>query len=267
MSSQPASSPKSELRVQTLGQLAIFRGRERLPENAWGREKARHLFQYFITYRQRLITRERIVAELWPDLEFDRAARDFKVALNALNAALEPDRPPRTLSQYVARQGASYGLNPETPIGLDVAEFESGIAAGSRAERRNRRQAIELYRPALQLYQGEYLPDLLYVDWTSVERERLASLFLTAASRLSGLLLEEGETVEMVMWCQKVISIDNCWEEAYRLLMRGHMVNGNRPLAIRAYRQCRQILDDELGLEPMAETTGLYEQILSGEGI
>ena len=55
----------------------------------WGREKARQLFQYMVTHWRQLVLKERIVAELWPELDPDRADRDFKVALNALNSALE----------------------------------------------------------------------------------------------------------------------------------------------------------------------------------
>ncbi|MCI0395938.1 MAG: bacterial transcriptional activator domain-containing protein [Chloroflexi bacterium] len=258
--------PVGELYVQTLGRFAIWQNGERRPDNVWGRDKARQLFQYLITYRRRFTIKERIMDDLWPALDPDKADRDFKVALNALNTALQPDRPSRTLSVYVARQGASYGLNGEAPIRLDVTEFEDGLAAGSRAEGNDRPGAIAHYQEALKLYQGEYLPDTIYEDWASAERERLAALYLSGATRLARLLLEEGSIVEMLMWCQRVIALDPCWEEAYRLLMRGHMANGNRPLAMRVYRQCRAALAEELGIEPMAETIRLYEQVVAGEG-
>jgi DNA-binding SARP family transcriptional activator len=45
--------------------------------------------------------------------------------------------------------------------------------------------------------------------------------------------------------------------------MRGHMANGNRPLALRVYKQCRSALAEDLGIEPMAETIRLYEEIVN----
>ena len=114
------------------------------------------------------------------------------------------------------------------------------------------------------MYHGEYLPDAIYEDWSSGERERLAALYLTGAGHLARLLLDEGELIEAIDWSQKVLAVDNCWEDAYRLLMRAHVANGNRPLAIRTYRQCQEALANELGLEPMAETTGLFNQINAG---
>ena len=66
------------------------------------------------------------MVDLWPELDAVRADRDFKVALNALNEALQPDRPARSLSVYMARQGTSYGLNLEANI--VVAEKKQVLA-------------------------------------------------------------------------------------------------------------------------------------------
>jgi two-component SAPR family response regulator len=148
------------LTVHTLGYFGVWRGETRLEEKAWGREKARQLFQYLITHRRRFIVKERIVDDLWPELDAGRADRDFKVALNALNEALQPDRPARSLSVYMARQGTSYGLNLEAPIRVDMDVFEEGLTAGSQLAGQDRPGAIASYRQALEQYQGDYLPDV-----------------------------------------------------------------------------------------------------------
>ena len=83
---------QAALRVQTLGGFRVWcEGTEILP-TAWGREKAIHLFQFFITMRRQFVHKEQIIDRLWPDMEIDKGDRDFKVALNALNRALEPHR-------------------------------------------------------------------------------------------------------------------------------------------------------------------------------
>lgn len=252
------------VRVQTLGRFAVWRDGVLLPETAWGREKARQLMMYLVTNNGRFLPKEQIVDELWPELPPKKADRDFKVALNALNTALQPERPLRSLSAYIARQGTSYGLDTTAPLQLDVQQFEAGLTSGSQQEKDAPANAIAHYQGALQLYQGDYLPDALYEDWASSERERLALLYLSGATRLARLLLAAGETVEMVLWCQRVLAIDPCWEEAYRLLMQGHMKNGNRPLAIKTYQQCQTVLDRELGIPPMAETTRLFATVIGG---
>ncbi len=266
-------SQKPLLTVQTLGHFRVWRqdGTE-IAAAEWGREKARTLFQYLVTRRRVLTPKERAAFDLWPDLDGERADRDFKVALNALLKALEPERRPRAESRFIQRQGTAYGLVPAL-CAVDADRFTALVSAGARAESADPERAIVHYRAAVDLYQGDYLPDALYADWASAERERLLTLYLSSASRLAGLLLERQavstverrEAQQAITLAEAVLARDPCWEEAYRVLMHAHQQRGNRPQAIRAYQRCVRALREELGLEPMPETTRLYRRIRDGE--
>jgi hypothetical protein len=48
-------------------------------------------------------------------------------------------------------------------------------------------------------------------------------------------------------------------------MMRLLVMSGRRSAALVQYETCRQVLEDELGVEPTWETTSLYEQIRKGE--
>src|SRR5690606_21859583 len=50
-----AISAKVALHVQTLGGFRVWRGGDEVPTTAWGREKAIHLFQFFITMRRQYV--------------------------------------------------------------------------------------------------------------------------------------------------------------------------------------------------------------------
>jgi LuxR family maltose regulon positive regulatory protein len=256
-------SQSPNLYIETLGQFTLYSDGVPLGDDIWKRKKARMLFQYLITSRTGFTARERIFDDLWPELDLARADRDFKVALNALNSALDPARSSREISHYIQRQGSSYGIKQTAPMVIDVDRFERLLLAGSKGESTSPEQAISDYRHGLELYKGEYLPDRIYDDWSSSERERLTSLFLLSATRLSSLLLAEGQTVELINWCHRVIDIDPLWEEAYRLQMMAHLSTGNRPLVIQIYKLCQEILESELGVPPMEETTRLYDLAVS----
>jgi len=85
--------------------------------------------------------------------------------------------------------------------------------------------------------------------------------------RLAALLLHRQGYQESIHLCQAVLVIDRYWEEAYRVMMIAHALRGNRPLAMRAYEQCRAALDEGLDLLPMAETTAIYTRIARGEPV
>ena len=254
------------LHVQTLGGFRVWHQGAEVPTTAWGREKAIHLFQFFITMRRQYVHKEQIMDRLWPDLDIDKGDRDFKVALNSINRALEPEREPRSEPLFVRRYGLAYGLDFEN-VWLDTEAMELLISAGNQAtlgSTPNPDFAIACYEAAVQLYHGDYLPERRYEDWTSAERERLQLLALNTMTTLAELLLQK-MPLESIRLTQRVLSIDLVWEDAYRIQMRAFAAQRNRPMALRTYQRCREVLAEEFGVDPLPETSELYDQILNDE--
>lgn len=261
-----AISAKVALHIQTLGGFRVWRNGEEVPTTAWGREKAIHLFQFFITMRHQYVHKEQIMDRLWPDLDIEKGDRDFKVALNSINKALEPEREPRSDPLFVKRYGLAYGIDFEN-VWLDTEAMELLISAGNQATLGAKPAhdfAIACYEAAVQLYHGDYLPERRYEDWTSAERERLQLLALNTMTTLATLLLQRAP-LESIRLAQRVLAIDPVWEDAYRVQMRAFVSQRNRPLALRTYQRCVEVLSDEFGVDPLPETTDLYEQILNDQ--
>ncbi len=251
-----------QLRVQTLGAFRVWRGADEVDPREWQRDKARHLFQLLLIERGRWLQRDEIVERLWPNLTPDAANRDFKVALNALNKALEPARPADAALAFVEREGTAYRLPPSADVWLDIIAFERECKDGLRlSDAGASDEAIAHLQAALHLYKGDFLPDALYEDWSNVERERLLSLYLRVADRLAGLLIERGQYEAGLDVCQAILARDPCWEGAYRLMMVAHARRGNPLLALRVYQRCVNTLHEQLGVEPSAATVAVYQRI------
>jgi DNA-binding SARP family transcriptional activator len=250
------------LRIYTLGGFRVFRGDEEVQQTAWGREKAVFLIHLLVARHRAQLHKEQIIDLLWPEQNPEAGDRDFKVALNAVQKALEPDRPPRAPSKYVRRLDLTYGLAPGS-FWLDAEAFEDHIEQAGQLGPEDQQGAMAAYRAGLALYQGPFLPERRYEDWAAGERERLQTLALAAMTRLAELTLPS-DPVEAIRLAQEALSIDPVWENATRVLMRAFMQSGNRPMALRAYESCRQAIRDEFGLEPLPETRRLYEQIMAG---
>lgn len=257
--------PGYELRVYALGAFRVLRGEVEVEPRDWQRDKARQLFQLLLTVRGQWLQRDEIVERLWPALSPDAAQRDFKVALNALNRALEPGHATDAPFAFVVRDGPSYRLRPEADLWLDAAQFEHKCLQADQFAGVTRVAAIEPLQSALDLYAGNYLPEALYDDWAGGERERLLSLFLRAADKVAGLLVEGGRYAEALDVCRRILSYDPCWERAYRWMMLAYAHTGDRTLALRTYRRCADTLQSELGVEPAPATAALYTRILQSE--
>ncbi len=261
--------PGYQLRVQTLGAFRAWRGDVEVAPREWQRDKARQLFQLLLTDRSgaadpahpagRWLQREEIVERLWPQLSPEAATRDFKVALNALNRALEPTHAADAPFVFVMREGAAYRLRPEADLWLDATEFAQNCERGLHGPADER--AIAELRRALRLYAGDYLPEAIYEDWATDERERLLTLYLRAADRLAGVLIGRGDDEEGLDICQAILGRDACWERAYRLMMTAYARQGNRGQVQRVYMRCVEALRAELDVPPSAETVALYRQL------
>lgn len=260
---QIESHPGYTLRIQALGQFKVWLGDKEVEERDWQRGKAKELLQLFITDLRHILPKETIFQKLWPNLDEKGAARDFKVALNALHNALEPSRKARATPFFVTRDGSAYGMNTNAQIELDTVEFEEWVNLG--LEEVDKDQAIVCLEKGLQFYKGEYLPERQYDDWCINERERLLVLFLRGAEKAAQAYVRKEEYDKAIDWCEKILENDRTWEEAYRLLMFCYYRKNNRPFAMKWYKKCCEVLEDELGVPPLEPTRHMYEMILEAE--
>lgn len=246
----------AKIRIETLGNFNVWRNQEKIDAKDWRREKTIQLLQYLISNRNRnALHKEKIMDGLWEDWN----DRDFKVALHGINKVLEPNRTSRSEPEYILRQGVSYQIDLQK-VCIDVEILEKYIIIGNEAYTKDKSIAKQAYKAAINLYKGAYLPNRIYEDWTSEEREKSQLLILGAYITLAEILLKENP-LESIRLAQNALSIDATWEDAYRIQMQAYVAKGNRPQAIKTYLKCEVILEEEYGISPLPETKNLLKDI------
>ena len=245
-----------QIHVYTLGSFTVVRDGISLSTKDWGRDKSIQLMQFLISNRSRSgLHKDQIIDRLWGEA----SDRDFKVAMHGINKALEPNRPNRSEPSYILRNGISYHLNLDK-IWIDIQEAEQFIIAANQCNDQDTKQCIALYRAAIALYEGTYLPNRLYEDWSAEERERMQVLFIGAYTDLASLIID-AQPMEAIRLMQTALQIDPLWEEAYRIQIQAYINRGNRPMAIKTYDACVTTLDREYGIAPLPQTTPLIQRI------
>ena len=243
--------PGYSLAIRTLGQFEVWRGGEQVNPREWQREKARQLFQFFISNKGKWFTREQLSDQLWPDLDLDSSNQNLKVALNALNRTIEPAREPGQNPFFITRQETLYGLNPAADIYVDAEDF---LALASS----NQDEDLET---AMQIYRGDYLPEATAEDWANEKREHLRETYLHTAHQLADHRLQEGQCDEAMRICHEILAVDSLNEPAYRVLMRCHAARGNLAAVHSVYQRCANLLKEDLDVPPSLETITLYKQL------
>ena len=152
-------------RLETLGSLALTDG----PAAAVTTQRRRlALLALLAVAGERGLTRDKLVAYLWPDSPSDNARHALEQLLYELR---------RQLGEPVFLGPDPLRLNPEI-ITSDVAQFGQAVASGAPAE------AVELYRgPFLD---GFYLSDAAEFErWAEEERSQLAGKYAWALEGLA----------------------------------------------------------------------------------
>lgn len=94
------------------------------------------------------------------------------------------------------------------------------------------------------------------------ERERLHVLYLRGAENLAHRYAAMKQFDTAIRWCETILRTDDCWEEAYRLLMYCYYRKNNRAQSIRWYEKCVAKLQEHLGVQPLPSTRDTYALIM-----
>ena len=237
------------LRLTLLGRLQVMLAGSPL---RLGTAKAEALL-YYLAVNQQPHSRERLVDLLWSDMPSAKAKRNLTTTLSALRKSLAP---------YLHIEPQTIAFNRQAPHHLDVTLFQAHIQANREVEDMTRLQQ------AVDLYQGDFLAGLyvknayVFEEWVLTERERLRELMLQTLDRLISGYLDRADYPLGLDYAARLLTLDPWRESAYRQMMILLANSGQRSAALAQYKTCRQVLADELGVEPSPETTRLYERLI-----
>lgn len=209
------------------------------------------------------VQREVLMEILWPGIAPAIANNRLKVAMYSLRSLFDGSVCGSGRRPFIIYSEGCYAYNPEVPLWVDVEAFESCWQTGLALTQLGRLDdAAVCLSQAEQLYQGDFLEEDRYEEWTLLRREELRGIYLAILDKLSCHWYQHGQTDQAAEGWRKILAIDPWREDVYRHLMVSLARSGNRGQALRWYQTCRRILLRELGIEPEPETTSLYEHIL-----
>jgi two-component SAPR family response regulator len=238
-----------KLSIYALGRSLVKIDGKPVTAASWANQKrARELFFYLLSNPNKNLTKEEIGLNLWPESSTEQLRLQFRNTIYYIRFALGQD--------VIISNERRYAFNADMDYSYDVQEFERRLTQAESSETDPLK--IKSLQESLDLYQGEFYPEGDGI-WVMTERQRLAQMCEHARLTLAQLLLEKGEPKLALVQCQTLLADNHCLESAHRLSMQAYAALGDRLGIINQYEQCKQFLQDELGLEPSKETEHLYK--------
>jgi DNA-binding SARP family transcriptional activator len=250
-----AVATEPTLHIRLLGGLSLEHGGE--PVTAVHSPRLHSLLGYLLLHRDTPQLRQHLAFTFWPDSSEAQARNNLRQILHELRHAL-PDA-----ERFLFADTRIAGWRRDASFELDVAGFEFAVAEAA-ASRGSAQERAALER-AVALYRGELLPGC-YDGWIEGDRERLRRLHRRALVRLAELLEATREYPAAINHLERLVQDEPTDEESCRQLMRVLALAGDRPGALRAYRDHAVVLRRELGVEPGTELRKVHEALLRDAG-
>src|SRR5215210_6004566 len=202
------------------------------------------------------VSGERLAVALWGEDVPPGAVKTVQVYVARLRKALADP-------EVLVTTPAGYRLRVR-PGELDAERFERMVADGRQALAAGRaEQAAAELREGLELWRGPPLADLASAPFAPAEIARLEEQHLAAVELRVEADLAAGRHAELVGELQQLTSQHPWRERLHAQLMLALYRSGRQADALEAYRYAREVLVEQLGIEPGGELHDVQQAILA----
>jgi DNA-binding SARP family transcriptional activator len=249
-----AKAWKTPLRLYLTGRLAAESGTARVDERRLPGRQGRRALAYLALERTRPVPIDELADAVWGTAA---PAGAWETALSAIVSKLRASLRAVDARATVTTAAGCYqlALPPDAWVDVEAArraleDAESHVRAG---------RIREAWGPANVAGAIAARPLLAGIDadWIARARQGLRETRVRALECLAAVARANGEHPLAAQLAREVVELEPFRETAWQELMRAYAAGGNRAQALRAYADCKRLLDRELGAPPSPETDAL----------
>jgi DNA-binding SARP family transcriptional activator/DNA-binding NarL/FixJ family response regulator len=249
----------ANLEFRLLGRVEV--GRDGRPVDIGG-PKHRAVLASLLLRPRRVVSLEQLIDDLWPEHPPARAAATVQVFVSQLRRALEPDRTRGAAATVLVTASPGYRLDVE-PEAVDAHTFSQLVTHGRQVfEDGDPKGAAQLLRRAEDMWRGPVLADVPATPFVQAAAAGLTELHLGATEDRIEAELALGRQAALVAELDQLVHRHPLRERLREQLMLALYRCGRQVEALTVFRATRQVLHEELGLEPGARLRALEQAIL-----
>jgi two-component SAPR family response regulator len=216
--------------------------------------KSEELLVYLLYHQGKIISKWKIIDDVFPDLSLSNAEGYLKTTVYKLRKALQQNN----VKDVLIQSNGGYFID-NSKVYMDYLDLKSKISI------------INLWEPSLveeamkteQLYQGELFSGKDY-RWSYFERDCLNNLYADFAKGLCNCILAENmsERYSAILYIlKKLQTLNELDQETAFLFMRLYADLKDRKAFDGYYRKYNKLLKEELGVIPDQEFINYYKDL------
>lgn len=259
----PNAAAKLVVRATFLGPFAVQISQgDRWTEVQIPLRRARTLLAFLLATPRRQSTRERVFEALWVERGDDRPEANFHPTLSALRRALAAASC-GVEARFLSSRGDLLRLDSEVDWRTDLTSVELAMALGrGRLGAGDRVGAVEAWEGCWRRFGGDYL-----AGWSDPWIEEPRSTWRRKRHQLlrdlAGLYFEAGRFQDAADARRSILTEEPLSEPDHAGLLTALAAMGRRDLVRAQYERLAWLLLEELGIEPLPETTAAYRQLMN----
>lgn len=244
---------EKSLKIQLLGTFHMeYHGK---PVEGLDSARLQELLAWLLLNRNEPQPRRHIAFQFWPDSSEKQALANLRNLLYKLRRNW-PD-----CENYILIRNKNIQWNTVASYRFDVSQFEHFLQLANKAESEgNSDLRLELLKKVEDLYKGDLFENC-YKNWLEDERHRLKQDYVYVLKSIIELYELQKCYKEAIPYARKMIKCDEYDERSYRRLMHLYMLSGRRAMVLKTYQKCKNILRNELQIEPSRKTKELYNEL------
>lgn len=262
-------------KIRSLGKLRIYR-QDGTPVQ-WDRihgatVKTKTLFALLLQSGSKGVNAEEIADLLWPDSpSTNQSLNRLYHTVHCLRMALDPAFSSRNESPFVVCHDHRYYLALPEGTWVDGPIFEQFCRRGEQLLRtKNLDESLACHQIAEKLYSGPLFSDIpdkyaanMEIDWCWSRRYWLEEIHVKMLTYTARIHRELGNADQAVIYAEKALQVEPCFELAHQEAIRAFLVLGRRDAIERQYRLCVEALRRFEDRAPSSDTRALFQSLVN----
>lgn len=240
-----------------LGSFYFSNGKKIFDGENWVSKKALFLFMYLLFERNRNISSEELVDVFWPESDLDRGRKKLYDTVYLLRKSLNKNG---LNKEIIESKNGYYSINSGYEIWTDWDHFDS-----KTEDLINKKASFDLktLKKLFEFYRGDFFADLNYADWPEIYREELRQKYLNLIEIMAEKMYSANKYLDLLYYLNKGLDYDPYREKFYLLKLKALDKLGRIREAINCFKECKRILNEELGVPPQQELKNELQRIKS----
>ena len=247
--------------MSVIGAVSVSRGGRTLAGHDLGGRRAR-VALVALALAGGPVPADRLASILWPDqppptwpAALRGVVRSLRATLGGIGAGGQ---------QVVATAPSGYAL--ASGVQVDMLDARAGLRSAAALAGQGRHAAALAAAESVAMLSGDQLLPGEDGHWLDAHRAEADALALRALEILASSAGAIGDHHRAAEAGRRAVAASPLDERAHRILIRALQRAGDRAGVVRAYEACRELLADQLGVDPDPETAALYLAALADAG-